>query len=609
MATTLIESLAIAIGFDTRGLNKQAADVEAKVEDVGKAGEEATAVFKGLGTVVTQFLTLLGTSVAMKSFIEDTIKENAALERLSKNLNVNVEDVSAWGNAVRESGGSASDLHASLSLLSKAQTELAVTGQSSLVPYLSALGVSLADSQGKARNVTDVLQDLAERFSHMPRQQAFNIGQMLGLNQGTLNLLLQGPKAVAQLVARQKEYNAVTQRQGEQALKLDKQLTDLRLSWLKMGNDLMEVVGPALEKVLGWFQGLVDWVQQNREVTLDFLKLVAVAIAGITIAALPLSGTILLVTALGAAIALLWQDYQTWKRGGDSLIDWSTWEKGINLAKKGIEDLIGLLQKLKPAAEEGFHALGSIAKVWSNGLKGNNAAAAEEAGKLENRIRGWIGAKPIQLPSTQQLQSLNEQSITAKQMQDYFTNRGKSPIEAAGLAANLMSESGGRLNATGDNGTAYGLGQWHKKRQDDFARWAGHDIRLSTGDEQLGFVLHELNTTESNAADKLKAARSGYEAGAAISRYYERPLHADAEAESRGKLASQLMGLPGAATPLATSQSGPQSGSGAVDNSSRVQIDKIEVHTSSDNAPGIARDIGSEMDFQLTAQSNSGIPF
>ncbi|MDR5618297.1 hypothetical protein [Arsenophonus sp.] len=39
------------------------------------------------------------------------------------------------------------------------------------------------------------------------------------------------------------------------------------------------------------------------------------------------------ITGLITALLLLWEDYQTWKEGGKSFINWSKWEGEINQAK------------------------------------------------------------------------------------------------------------------------------------------------------------------------------------------------------------------------------------------------------------------------------------
>ncbi|OTL37400.1 hypothetical protein B9X75_00105 [Acinetobacter pittii] len=65
-----------------------------------------------------------------------------------------------------------------------------------------------------------------------------------------------------------------------------------------------------------------------------------------------LASPIGIVLALAAAIAALWDDYQTWKNGGESLIDWSKWEGGIETAIARIKQLAELIKNLKDKTVE-----------------------------------------------------------------------------------------------------------------------------------------------------------------------------------------------------------------------------------------------------------------
>lgn len=142
----------------------------------------------------------------------------------------------------------------------------------------------------------------------------------------------------------------------------------------------------------------------------------------------------------------------------------------------------------------------------------------------------------------------------------FFQRMGWSQAQAAGIVANLMSESGLEPGAVGDNGQAFGIGQWHPDRQANFRRWAGKDIRQSTLQEQLAFVQYELTQgAEQRAGALLLASRNAQDAGSVVSRFYERPLAADAEASKRGALAMQIANtttihVNGSSDPLATAQ-------------------------------------------------------
>lgn len=124
----------------------------------------------------------------------------------------------------------------------------------------------------------------------------------------------------------------------------------------------------------------------------------------------------------------------------------------------------------------------------------------------------------------------------------FFQKAGWSKEQAAGIVANLVAESGMDAHAVGDNGRAYGVAQWHPDRQRAFREWAGKDIRQSTLDEQLAFVNHELTAGGEKAAGGiLRGLKSAAEAGAAVSRYYERPADAAGEARRRGAAAANLV--------------------------------------------------------------------
>ena len=110
------------------------------------------------------------------------------------------------------------------------------------------------------------------------------------------------------------------------------------------------------------------------------------------------------------------------------------------------------------------------------------------------------------------------QASSAKQAIDYFTSKGWSQAQAAGFAANIMGESGGHANGpAGDSGSAHGIVQWHSDRLDPLIQWAntnGVDPKSFGG--QLQMMQHELETTESGAAAKIKEAATPAEAAAAV---------------------------------------------------------------------------------------------
>ena len=62
-----------------------------------------------------------------------------------------------------------------------------------------------------------------------------------------------------------------------------------------------------------------------------------------------------------------------------------------------------------------------------------------------------------------------------------------------------------------------------KDRQQNFEQIFGKPIRKATYQDQLAFMQWELTHSERGAGQRLKNAKSASQAGAAVSRFYERP--------------------------------------------------------------------------------------
>ena len=161
---TIIDSLLVKFGMDSSEFRRGQDDVDGRLRRTGasadttgkklkKTGTDAKEGFETAAKSAVKFLAIIGGTMAIKNFISQQIEAAAALDRLSKNLDQNVLTISAWSNAAEIAGGSAAGLQGTMEMLSTAQTELMLTGQSGLIPYFSALGLSMADAQGKAKPV------------------------------------------------------------------------------------------------------------------------------------------------------------------------------------------------------------------------------------------------------------------------------------------------------------------------------------------------------------------------------------------------------------------------------------------------------------------------
>jgi hypothetical protein len=129
---------------------------------------------------------------------------------------------------------------------------------------------------------------------------------------------------------------------------------------------------------------------------------------------------------------------------------------------------------------------------------------------------------------------------------------GWSKEQSAGILANLQVESASaNLNpdaygaaskgeGRGMPGEAYGIAQWHKDRQANFAKvFPGRDIHGSSREEQLQFVDWELRHSENRAGDAIRQSANARESANFMNSLYERSTD---RSSLRGDKAEGLMG-------------------------------------------------------------------
>jgi len=569
---TIIDTLLVKLGLDSAEFDKGRAKV-------GKGLKETDKGFETVTKSAAKFLAVIGGTAAIKHFVTATIEGNAALDRFSKNLQKNVEDVSAWSNAVERAGGTAEGLQGTMDMLSKAQTELMLTGQSALIPYFSALGVAIADVHGKARPVDDLLLDLSSRFAGMDRTTANNMGRAMGIDQGTMHLLLKGRAEVELMIKRQKEYGAVSKKQAEEASRMRENIVRTKQEFAAFGRELLSRAMPLLEKLFSIFSDLGDWMRGNQEFVETFLIVLAGGLAAVGLAVIPINLTALAVTALAAAIALLWQDYQTWKRGGDALMPWDKWAPRI-------EKAIGLLKKLKDVIADALYrtiAVGDwTVKMATGDWSGAQIAARAALDGMEDDAPAKPAAsgkgKPAPGPAARMAALEKQYGLPPGLLDSVWSaesGRGKHMKSSAGAQ--------GHFQFMPDTAKQYGLKNPHdfNESSDAAARYYRDLIKHYGGDVKKAVAAY--NWGMGNVDRKGLGAAPG---------------------ETRGYMNKVLGGIPGASGAAAGAGTG-RNVAQAGDRTVSTHIGEIHIHTAATDAKGIAGDVREYLDSSFTSQANS----
>jgi len=192
-----------------------------------------------------------------------------------------------------------------------------------------------------------------------------------------------------------------------------------------------------------------------------------------------------------------------------------------------------------------------ITAVGNIGTKaGYNARRWTKRGKLPY-IEYDAKAEPVVPPRTSTASSSTSGGYAVgkdneETCYNFFTQVMKLNVAAScGILSNIKSESGFNPKALGDNGTSYGICQWHKTRWTRLKDWCSKNKKDDTTlDGQLWFLKYELEVHYKTVYSTIKAVPNT-EQGAYNAAYnwcvkYEVPANKETVGANRGEYAKTL---------------------------------------------------------------------
>lgn len=180
------------------------------------------------------------------------------------------QTLSAWQGAATAAGGSAEDVSSAFSTLSQEAQTASLTGQSKVLPYLRALGINLADANGKAIPMSDVMYRLNRQFSAMDPARATAFGRGMGFSDGFTNFLEMAPDKFHSLIEEQEKY-AATAADIEAAQKRQTGWRELLIISTSLGRTILTAVTPAIIGLLDQLKELASqpWIKDEIVATVN----------------------------------------------------------------------------------------------------------------------------------------------------------------------------------------------------------------------------------------------------------------------------------------------------------------------------------------------------
>lgn len=302
---TVVDSLIVTLGLDpsdfTKGQKKAAAELVKGQQTVRKSVKETdSAVSKGaanMGKAITsaarQFaIAFLGFSGAagFAKFMGQLNSTTRGIGLFAKNINTSAADVRNWGDVFEVAGSSAEALQGFLGNIAKQQYDLRTTGMFDWVKELNSMNVSLTDSSGAMKPVLQTALELAEAFegvsSQYGRQVANQRGLAMGIDPTVMNVLLQGPRKIREMLAREKGTFQLKDSTVAAADRVGRKWTETQQRFRDFGLQLLEKMQPMIERLLTRFEqwlGAIDMgkLAENLESLTETMITIAKALAAL----------------------------------------------------------------------------------------------------------------------------------------------------------------------------------------------------------------------------------------------------------------------------------------------------------------------------------------
>ncbi|MCP9270237.1 lytic transglycosylase [Xenorhabdus sp. XENO-1] len=346
--------------------------------EVDGAGEKkfSTIVAGVTGNVLKLGAAVEGAALAVVGF---TAQVASGLDKLywqAQRTGGTAEQIKSLGYAVSQAGGSVDGLNSSLEgVASFLRNNPGGEG------FLRNMGIQTRDTNGNLRDTASLVALVGERLSAMPHYRANQYAGILGIDENTLMAMRRGIGGYTsdyQRIMKTMGYNptAAAKHANTFMTEFYKLKTVMGTAKDKIGGELARVLTPSIEKLtklilkhwptiekvimsvvkailtlsemLGQLvyrgakgiQDLIGWWKKLDEGSQNLIKIFGlVAAAWWALNAGFLASPIGIIMALAAALFLLYDDYKTWKEGGESLIDWSEWEPAINYALNALGEL------------------------------------------------------------------------------------------------------------------------------------------------------------------------------------------------------------------------------------------------------------------------------
>lgn len=569
-----------------------------------EAGQEAK--FKNSVASTTKSVVALGAAAAAASAAVSAavIAIGKSLDSLywqAQRTNTSVSQIRSATYAISQLGGSVDGARSSIESFGKQ-----LRWNEGFEGYIRQLGIVTREN-GKLRDSTTLAREFALVIAKLPKGVQKAHAELAGMDLPTLEALQSGEfaKHAAKHAEAIKKLGVNEDEAAKKGNALAQSLNSLNDTFTALGTKLVEKLGPGVtefftkierflldhsDDIVKFFEKLGKVAGELAEIFDKLLGLIGPLWQRFDNLTQSLTGTDGLTAALVALIALKVAPWLLGVAGAITQVGTAAsvallgGALGKFLRLFGIGGAIALGMSPTEANGGEDEAIAQRRATGTFGPAGAGEIEADAAKRQQGQSkdtslwgkvkRWWSGGGDPSNGASSAPKGAAAKMAAAKESYEFWRSKGLSHEAAAGMVANEEAESAFNPNARGDGGRAHGLYQHHPDRRANILRGAGIDMSSADASQQREGAYWEMTKgQERKTWSMLQGVTSAGEAGAIVSREYERPADRVGEANKRAAAANgwaaklqqqDAAGAAPAAAKEAASTSAVQGGGGSV---------------------------------------------
>lgn len=309
---TVIESLLVTLGLDSRKFKRQSQEAEKantkltarskkeskertqqqkkeaqqrkkQQQEFNKRTKESVVQVHKLRNQMLGLAAVFMGGYGLSKFTALTIGAAANVGRLSSDIGDSIPNILGWQRAAENVGGSAEDMTAALTKASQMIGALK-SGMPTPAEYEGYLNMGGDPSKKALKSPTAFLLSESRLIQKVAKERGTAVARaqsqhFLGMGIGEFNLLKQGPQAVQAQVSNQGRLAGIDRQSANRAAALQKQFNTLKNTALDTGRTVLLSLIPAFKKLVGWFQKLASWINAHKTQIAQWVDKAASAVA------------------------------------------------------------------------------------------------------------------------------------------------------------------------------------------------------------------------------------------------------------------------------------------------------------------------------------------